>query len=48
MPSKEKIKEILERKLKLELEKRDFLDNKKFEIMGKEIEMALRVLGLAV
>ncbi len=42
-----KIKEDVRSKLKLELEKRDFLDNRKFEIMGEEIEKALKVLGLS-
>ena len=40
------IKEILHKKLKLELEKKDFLDNKKFEIMDKEIEIVLVTLDL--
>ncbi|MCX6748175.1 MAG: hypothetical protein NT076_01075 [Candidatus Pacearchaeota archaeon] len=40
------IKEILQKKLKLELEKKDFLDSKKFEIMDEEIEIALVTLDL--
>lgn len=41
-----KIKEELRRKLKLELEKRDFLDNKKFELIDSEIDKALKFLRL--
>ena len=39
---KEKIKENLRKKLEKELKQKDFLDNKKFEIMDKEINKALR------
>ncbi|MCK4589841.1 MAG: hypothetical protein KAT77_05325 [Nanoarchaeota archaeon] len=38
---KTKIKEQLTKKLKKELTEKEFLDNKKFEIMDKEIEKAL-------
>jgi hypothetical protein len=34
------------RKLKLELENKEFLDIKKFEIMGEEIEKVLEELDL--
>src|SRR3990167_9400230 len=37
-----RIKEQLRIKLQKELEQKDFLDNKKFEIMDSEIEKALR------
>lgn len=40
------IKEILKKKLKGELEKKDFLSGKKFEIMDKEIEETLVFLKL--
>ena len=43
---KVKIKEELKRKLELELEKKDFLDNRKFEIMDEEVEKALKLLDL--
>ncbi|MBI2498923.1 hypothetical protein HYV88_01635 [Candidatus Woesearchaeota archaeon] len=43
---KVKIKEELNRKLKLELEKKDFLDNRKFEIMDDEVGKALSFLSL--
>jgi|SRR3989338_5876472 len=43
---KAKIKEQLEKKLKKELEEKDFLDNKKFELMGEEIDGAMRLLDL--
>lgn len=39
---KSKIKEEIKIKLKQELEKRDFLNNKKFDIMDEEIEKALK------
>lgn len=41
-----KIQEQLKKKLKKELESRDFLDNKKFDIMDEEMEKALKNLGL--
>jgi len=40
------IKDILKKKLKEELEKKDFLSGKKFDIMDKEIEKALVFLKL--
>ncbi len=43
---KEKIKDLLRKKLLNELTKKDFLDNKKFEIMDKEIEKALKKFNL--
>jgi len=43
---KEKIKEILKKKLKYELEKREFLDNKKFDILEDEMSKVLRLIGL--
>lgn len=43
---KAKIKEGLKKKLKLELESKDFLDNKKFELMDEEIGKALKILGI--
>jgi len=36
----------LKKKLRVELEKCDFLDNRKFEIMDEEIRIALKVLEL--
>jgi len=41
-----KIKTELKNKLKAELERKDFLDNKKFDLMDKEIDKALDSLGL--
>ena len=41
---KTKIKEKLKSKLKKELEQKDFLDNKKFEIMNQEIKKILKKL----
>lgn len=41
-----KIKEELKSKLKLELENKEFLDNRKFELMDEEIEKALKDWGL--
>jgi len=43
---KEQIKKLLKAKLRKELEEKDFIDNKKFEIMEKEIEKALKELNL--
>ena len=43
-----KIKEILEKKLKESLERRDFLDNKKFEFINEEVNSVLKLLGLKV
>ena len=43
---KEKIKERLKIKLHKELEEKDFLDNKKFEIMDEEINKALKGVNL--
>jgi hypothetical protein len=43
---KSMIKQETRKKLQQELEKKDFLDNKKFEIMGKEMDNALKILGL--
>ncbi|MBI2449561.1 hypothetical protein HYV49_04665 [Candidatus Pacearchaeota archaeon] len=41
-----KIKEELKKKLSNELEKRDFLDKRKFDIMDEEIDKALKELDL--
>ena len=41
-----KIKEELRVKLRKELEQKDFLDNKKFDIMDNEIEKALKEFDL--
>lgn len=41
-----KIKEELRKKLFKELKEKDFLDNKKFDIMYKEIEKALKEFNL--
>jgi|SRR3989344_2376915 len=41
-----KIREELKRKLKIELEKKEFLNNNKFNIMEKEINKALKSLNL--
>jgi len=38
--------EILSKRLKQELERCTYLDNKKFEMMDKEIEKVLKELGL--
>ncbi len=43
---KAEIKEKLRKKLKKELEEKDFLDNKKFETMGEEMNKALKNFGL--
>ena len=43
---KTRIKEQLRIKLQKELEQKDFLDNKKFEIMDSEIEKALKEFDL--
>ena len=43
---KVKIKEQLKIKLQKDLEKKDFLDNKKFDIMDEEIDKALVVFDL--
>lgn len=43
---KEKIREQLKIKLQKELEDKDFLDSKKFNIMDEEIDKALKELGL--
>lgn len=41
------IKEFLKKKLRDSLEKRDFLDNKKFSFMNKEIDNVLKTLDLS-
>ena len=46
MQDKIRIRKELENKLKDELEKKEFLDKKKFEIMDEEIERALKSLNL--
>jgi len=43
---KSMIKQETRKKLQQELEKKDFLDNKKFEIMDEEMDNALKILGL--
>ena len=43
---KEKIKERLRVKLKKELTEKDFLDNRKFEVMNEEIDKALKNFDL--
>src|SRR3989338_2492361 len=43
---KSKIKEQLKIKLRKELEQKDFLDNKKFDIMDEEIDNALEEFNL--
>jgi hypothetical protein len=43
---KAKLRMELEIKLRHELETRDFLDNKKFEMIDSEIDSALKVLNL--
>lgn len=43
---KEKIKEQLKIKLQKELEEKDFLDSKKFDIMDEELNKALKDLDL--
>lgn len=44
---KERIKSDLKTKLKKELESKDFIDKKKFDIMDEEIERVLRELDLS-
>ncbi len=41
------IRKMLQKKLRRELESKDFLDEKKFDYMEKEIESTLKMLGLA-
>lgn len=41
-----KIKEELNRKLKQELEKREFLNDRKFEFINEEIDRALKLLRI--
>jgi len=41
------IKGELQRKLRKELEQKDFLDNKKFDIMEEEMDKALKLLDLS-
>ncbi|HLC54806.1 MAG TPA: hypothetical protein VJK07_04260 [Candidatus Nanoarchaeia archaeon] len=43
-----KIKNELKKKLKAELERKDFLDNRKFDLMDEEINKALSSLDLFV
>ena len=43
---KPKIKEQLKIKLHKELKQKDFLDNRKFDIMGEEIDKALKEFNL--
>ncbi len=43
---KAKIREFLKKKLREGLERRDFLEDKKFKIMDKEINNILRLLDL--
>lgn len=42
-----RIKDDLKIRLRQELEKKDFLDSKKFELMDEEIEKALNLMSLA-
>lgn len=42
------IKEELRKKLFKELKEKDFIDNKKFDIMNEEMEKALKEFGLVV
>ena len=44
---KVKIKEQLRKKLRVELEKKEFLDERKFDIMEEEIGKTLKILALA-
>ena len=44
--NKKEIRERLRRKLLKELTEKDFLDNKKFEIMGEEMGKALKEFNL--
>ena len=43
---KQEIKSLLEVKLKKELESKPFINEKKFELMNKEIETALKEMSL--
>lgn len=43
---KPKIKEELKRKLKIELQNKDFLNERKFDIMEEEINKILKLFGL--
>lgn len=44
--NKEEIKNLLKTKLLIELEKKKFIDNKKFELVDEEIKKALFLLNL--
>ena len=44
--NKIKIREELKKRLKLELEKKEFLDNRKFELIDEEVDKALKLLSL--
>jgi NAD dependent epimerase/dehydratase family enzyme len=46
LQDKQEIKRQLRLKLEKELKERDFIDNKKFEIMNQEIEKALEEIEL--
>ena len=43
---KEQIKRVLKKKLRQELENKEFLDIKKFDIMEKEMNNVLELIGL--
>jgi hypothetical protein len=44
---KSQIKNELRKKLRIELEKKDFLDNRKFDMIDEEIDKVLKELELA-
>jgi hypothetical protein len=46
MHDKAEIKDKVKNKLKAELEKKQFLDNKKFEFIDDEVKKALKLLNL--
>ncbi|MEK6855777.1 MAG: hypothetical protein AABX66_01315 [Nanoarchaeota archaeon] len=46
LSDREKIKEELIRAVRIELERRDFLDEKKFDYILKEVEWILKELGI--
>lgn len=45
---KDEIKKLLKKKLLIELEKKDFLDDKKFDIVDNEIEKSLKKFNLLI
>lgn len=46
LSDKIKIKKDLKKRLRTELESKEFIDNKKFDLMNEHIELVLKTLGL--